>query len=195
MEHVFAYEPMPLAEAAGLYAMLVAASKIAISMPFAGTIAWTPLLLLGADGFIRERWPRNLSWLALAALLADRAVVRVIRHEPLDDRAPEGLRFVVGDENGNSAHGSTIAEARKDLVYKVVAKFDGKLPQSATGQEWIGIYRAVTGACAAGVRGFVESIGADLAKSYTPAEIARMVRGQFGAEAFAAKLAESEMSA
>ena len=29
MEHVFAYEPMPLAEAAGLYAMLVAASLAA----------------------------------------------------------------------------------------------------------------------------------------------------------------------
>lgn len=100
------------------------------------------------------------------------------------------VMYVVSDGNGNSAHGTTIAEARKDLVYKVVAKFDGELPAEATGQEWVGIYRAVTGACAAGVRQFVESSGADLARSYTSAEIATMVRGQYGAEAFAAKLAE-----
>ena len=55
-------------------------SPIAISMPFAGTIAWTPLLLLGADGFIRERWPRNLSWLALAALAWGQVAVAHLSH-------------------------------------------------------------------------------------------------------------------
>ena len=59
----------PAATAGGLsLAMLVGASKIAISMPFAGAIAWTPLLLLGADGYLRERGPHALPWLALAAL-------------------------------------------------------------------------------------------------------------------------------
>jgi hypothetical protein len=33
------------------------------------------------------------------------------------------LRF---DENGNSAHGKTIKEARADLIYKNVAKFEAK---------------------------------------------------------------------
>ncbi len=99
--------------------------------------------------------------------------------------------FVVSDENGNSAHGKTIAEARKDLVYKVVAKFDGKIPKSATGKEWIGIYRAVTGACGAGVRMFVEKTGKSLDDKYTAEEIAKLVSGQFGADKFAEKVKEA----
>lgn len=51
--------------------------------------------------------------------------------------------FVVSDDNGNSAHGETIAKAREDLVYKAVAKYDGKIPEKATGKEWVGIYRAI----------------------------------------------------
>ena len=101
------------------------------------------------------------------------------------------ILFVVHDENGNSAHGETIAEAREDLIYKVVAKFDGALPKKATGKEWIGIYRAVTGACSAGVRGFVESNKIDVEKSFTAKEIAKLVQGQFGAEQFAKKLQEA----
>jgi hypothetical protein len=99
--------------------------------------------------------------------------------------------FVVHDENGNSAHGKTIKEAREDLVYKVVAKFDGVIPKSATGKEWIAIYRAVTGACGAGVRHFVESTGKSLDDSYTAKEIAKLVKGQYGGEKFAEKINEA----
>jgi hypothetical protein len=99
--------------------------------------------------------------------------------------------YVVSDENGNSAHGDTIKEAREDLVYKVVAKFDGAIPTKATGKEWIGIYRAVTGACGAGVRNFVESTGKSLDDTYTAKQIAKLVAGQFGAEKFAEKLKAS----
>jgi len=96
--------------------------------------------------------------------------------------------YIVTDENGNSAHGSTIKEAREDLIYKVINKGDVKIPKKATGKEWIGIYRAVTGACAAGVRNFVESKGVDLEKEFTPKQIAKLVEGQFGADKFADKL-------
>ena len=98
------------------------------------------------------------------------------------------ILFVVHDENGNSAHGDTIKQAREDLVYKAVAKFDGVLPKSATGKEWVGIYRAVTGACGAGVRNFVESTGKSLDDTYTAKEIAKLVSGQYGADRFAEKL-------
>jgi hypothetical protein len=93
--------------------------------------------------------------------------------------------FIVSDDKGNSAHGSTIAEARKDLIYKVVAQFDGKLPKSATGKEWIGIYRSVTGACGAGVRMFVEKTGKSLDDTYTAKQISSLVKGQYGADKFA----------
>jgi hypothetical protein len=96
--------------------------------------------------------------------------------------------YVVSDDRGNSAHGETIAKAREDLIYKVVAKFEGDLPKKATGKEWIGIYRAVTGACAAGCKDFVERVGKSLDDTYTAKEIESLVQGQFGAEAFAKKL-------
>jgi hypothetical protein len=99
--------------------------------------------------------------------------------------------YVVSDANGNSAHGETIKKAREDLIYKAVAKFDGALPKEATGKEWIGIYRAVTGACAAGVKGFVDSTGKSLDDTYTAKGIAALVKGQFGSEKFAQKLEEA----
>jgi hypothetical protein len=99
--------------------------------------------------------------------------------------------FVVHDDNGNSAHGETIAKAREDLIYKVIEKSDVKIPKKASGKEWVGIYRAVTGACSAGVKNFVEQTGKDIDATYTAKEIAKMVQGQYGAEQFAKKMSEA----
>jgi len=94
------------------------------------------------------------------------------------------ILFIVSDDNGNHAHGESIAEARDSLVYKNVAKFDGKIPKSATGAEWVGIYRAVTGACAAGVKMFVEESGRGLDEKYTAGQILKLTQGKFGHEQF-----------
>jgi hypothetical protein len=58
------------ATAGGLsLAMLMATSEIAVSMPFAGSIAWTTVTLIGAAGFRRTgSSPRRIAWLALGAL-------------------------------------------------------------------------------------------------------------------------------
>ena len=58
------------ATAGGLsVAMLMSTSEIAVSMPFAGSIAWTTVTLIGAAGFRRAaRWPGRIAWLALGAL-------------------------------------------------------------------------------------------------------------------------------
>jgi hypothetical protein len=58
------------AAAGGLaLAMAIAASNVGISLPFAGTLAWTPFVLVGASGYLSaSRWPRRLPWLALGAL-------------------------------------------------------------------------------------------------------------------------------
>ena len=55
---------------AGLsYAMIMSTSTIAISLPFAGALAWTPLVLVGASGWMRAgTWPRRLLWLGLGGL-------------------------------------------------------------------------------------------------------------------------------
>ncbi|MDE2233710.1 MAG: hypothetical protein KGJ90_06435 [Patescibacteria group bacterium] len=95
------------------------------------------------------------------------------------------ILFVVSDDNGNYAHGETIAQAREDLVYKAVAKFDGKLPKKATGKEWIGIYRAITGACGAGIKHFVEQTGKSLDENYTAKQITELTVGKYGADKFA----------
>jgi hypothetical protein len=57
------------AAAGGLsFAMVIATSVVAISLPFAGTLAWTPFLLVGASGYLgRMGWPSRIGWLALAA--------------------------------------------------------------------------------------------------------------------------------
>jgi hypothetical protein len=49
-------------------AMTIAASSIAISMPFSGTLAWTPFALVGASGFFSTGGWRRMPWLALSAL-------------------------------------------------------------------------------------------------------------------------------
>ncbi len=47
----------------------MSASEIAISLPFAGTLAWTPFLLLAAARFLAaKRWSRRLTWMALGGL-------------------------------------------------------------------------------------------------------------------------------
>src|SRR5262245_52948566 len=57
------------ATAGGLsIAMAISASIVAISLPFAGTLAWTPFILVGASGFYSASGWRRLVWLALAAL-------------------------------------------------------------------------------------------------------------------------------
>jgi hypothetical protein len=48
--------------------MLMSTSEMAISMPFAGFLSWTTLVLVGASGYRQSiLWSRKLGWLALAA--------------------------------------------------------------------------------------------------------------------------------
>jgi hypothetical protein len=57
------------ASAGGLVvAMMMSTSTMAISLPFAGALAWTTVLLVAASGYRRaERWSGRLAWLALGA--------------------------------------------------------------------------------------------------------------------------------
>ena len=59
----------PVATVAGLcLAMLMSTSDLAISMPFAGFLGWTTVVLVGASGYRHaDRWSRRLAWLALSA--------------------------------------------------------------------------------------------------------------------------------
>lgn len=58
-----------IATAGGLsLAMSMSTSAMAIELPFAGFLAWTTIVLVGASGYRQaDRWSRRLAWLALAA--------------------------------------------------------------------------------------------------------------------------------
>ncbi len=58
------------ATAGGLsLAVLMSSSEIAISMPFAGAMAWSSVALVGAAGYRRSRrWSARVAWIALGAL-------------------------------------------------------------------------------------------------------------------------------
>jgi hypothetical protein len=50
-------------------AMLMSTSEIAVAMPFAGSIAWTTVTLIGAAGYRRAgSWTHKILWIALGAI-------------------------------------------------------------------------------------------------------------------------------
>ncbi len=86
------------------------------------------------------------------------------------------------------AHGDTIKEARDSLVYKIgdrdTSKFKGMNKETVLKfADAIEAYRSITGACEAGTRGFIESLG-KAKKAYTVGEIMNLTAGKFGNETF-----------
>lgn len=102
--------------------------------------------------------------------------------------ASEKVQYLVTDGNGKFAHGDTIQEAKKDLLYKIgdrdVSAYKGLTHTDIlTLEKAIEAYRIITGACAAGTKQFVESLG-KLKKEYTVAEIIDLTAGRYGNEKF-----------
>jgi len=100
--------------------------------------------------------------------------------------------WLITDGAGRWAHGDTIQEARRDLLYKIAnrdtSRYKGLTADSELSfQEAIEAYRVITGACAAGTRNFVENILPESEKkpTYTIAEIIELTKGHFGANTFA----------
>lgn len=51
------------------FSMAIAGSAVGLSMPFAAALAWTPLVLVGVEGYFEAtRWSRRLLWMALSAI-------------------------------------------------------------------------------------------------------------------------------
>ena len=97
--------------------------------------------------------------------------------------------YIVTDGENHYAHGDTLDEARKDLVYKICDRdkseyehltFDSKLTYS----EAIECYRVITGACSAGTRQFCENILTVKKEKYTIKEIIELTSGHYGHEKF-----------
>ena len=96
--------------------------------------------------------------------------------------------YLVSDDQGNSAHGKTIKEARDDLSFKLMSKDveqfkNMPLKTTKTPQEWAMVYRAITGACQYGTKQFMEQKG-KLKEKYTLKEILEQTDGAYGSERF-----------
>ena len=92
--------------------------------------------------------------------------------------------FLVTDGNDNYAHGLTIKEAKKDLLFKInknknldsykLLKLDSKL----SFKKAIECYRLITGACEYGVKNFIETNNIKN-KNYTIKEIIDLTKNQY----------------
>ena len=99
--------------------------------------------------------------------------------------------YIVTDGENHYAHGDTIEEARKDLVYKICDRDKSEykhltLDSELTYSEAIECYRVITGACSAGTRNFCENIlpQDDKKDKYTIREMIKLTCGQFGHDTF-----------
>jgi hypothetical protein len=99
------------------------------------------------------------------------------------------MSYVVEDGNGNYSHGSTLAEARKGLLFKLSSRDTSvfkkwTLKTTVSLREAIVAYRSITGACEQGTRHFCEGLG-KLPERLTVGEAIKMTDGQYGSKAFA----------
>lgn len=97
--------------------------------------------------------------------------------------------YIVTDDDNHYAHGDTIEEARKDLVYKIcdrdISEYENlTLDSELSYNEAIECYRVITGACSAGVRQFCENILTVKKDRYTVREIIDLTEDEYGNEEF-----------
>ena len=99
--------------------------------------------------------------------------------------------FIVTDGHGKYAHGTTIKEAKKDLVYKISNRDKSEykrlnLDSELTFEEAIKCYRVITGACAFGTKDFVENHLKEKKEKYTVKDMIALTKGRYGNETFSA---------
>ena len=97
--------------------------------------------------------------------------------------------YLVTDGEGRYSHGDTLQQAKADLVYKISERNTEKykdmtLDTRLTFAEAVECYRVITGACEAGTRGFVQSLGESVKEHYTIAEMIEVTKGQYGSDTF-----------
>jgi len=98
-----------------------------------------------------------------------------------------GKESFVVKRGGSFAHGETVKEAMNDLKFKIsdrdTTRFKSwTLETIATQDEMIEAYRKITGACAAGVKGFLEQ--RKLPKKLTVLEVIGETQGCYGGSEF-----------
>ena len=101
----------------------------------------------------------------------------------------EAIFYLVTDGNGNWSHGSTLKEAKEDLIFKITNHSTDEyksltLESELTFEEGIEAYRVITGACSLGARDFVKNRLKGRKKKYKVSEIISVTQGEYGNRAF-----------
>ena len=138
--------------------------------------------------------PKILFWKNGKYVLIDGIFAEVIRKKngvfKLKKPNSNKVFFCVTDGNGRYAHGDTVQEAKEDLLYKLSSDDQKEqyknisLDSTLTFDECIRFYRVMTGACAFGVKNFIESNNIER-RSYTVSEIVNITKGQYGSDSLA----------
>jgi hypothetical protein len=95
--------------------------------------------------------------------------------------------YCVTDGNGKYSHGDSIKKAKEDLIYKISVdakkELFSKMPLDSVlpFAKCIELYRVMTGACAFGVKQFIDSHNIEN-RDYSIAEIIEKTKGQYGSE-------------
>ena len=97
--------------------------------------------------------------------------------------------FIVTDGHGKYAHGTTIREAKQDLMYKIANRDKSEyehlnLDSELTFEEAIECYRVITGACSFGTKDFVENHLTEKKEKYTIREMIALTDGRYGNKTF-----------
>ena len=146
-----------------------------------------------------RRPPPVLSWQGGKFLRVDGILAEALAsHGPVFRVRVVGQRadsYLVTDGAGKWAHGTTLEAARDDLVFKLSDRDkDSYRTLTPTSElsfaEAVECYRVITGACAAGVKHFVEQKGVDRTKPVRVRDILKLTEGAYGHETFAAFFTE-----
>ena len=143
---------------------------------------------------VNKNAPEILFWKNGKYVLIDGIFAEVIRKKngvfKLKKPNSNKVFFCVTDGNGRYAHGNTVQEAKEDLLYKLSSDDQKEqyknisLDSILTFDECIRFYRVMTGACAFGVKNFIESNNIER-RSYTVHEILKITKGQYGSSSLA----------
>ncbi len=96
------------------------------------------------------------------------------------------IKYIVTDGD-NYSHGDTIKQAKEDLIYKISNRDKSKFESMSIStvlslRECIEMYRIITGACEAGVKGFINNLES-VKENYSIADIIDITNGQYGNDA------------
>ena len=98
--------------------------------------------------------------------------------------------YIVTDGEGHYAHGSSMKEAKADLIYKINDRDTSAYKQltlddELTFEEAIAAYRTITGACSTGTRDYIENrLPKPHKEKYTIREIIGLTKGEYKGDMF-----------